>query len=203
MIRTYVTNMSLQTRNDLGKVFYHPKGFSLTENRTTRFPIIPIIAENLKEEDPVKVIVLRTINEDTPDNLSLFYEELKELGISDTQVTVIDSIENQDRMTLLNILFHLISAIDNDSLVCFDVTFGTKPMSSLLVYAASFLPQLKDVQLGGIYYGEIPRKSGKPVPGAESLYDMTYFSHLGNLIQNLHELGCDDPEQMLHTLLDI
>ena len=78
MKRIFITNMSLQGRGDLGRVFYNPKGFTLTENRKTRFPIIPIIFENLKEEDPIKIIVLRTVNGDTEDNLSRFYDELND-----------------------------------------------------------------------------------------------------------------------------
>lgn len=46
------------------------KGLLLRKIGRTRFPIIPILAENLKEEDQIKVVVLRTLNEDTQDNLS-------------------------------------------------------------------------------------------------------------------------------------
>lgn len=203
MERVFITNMSLQARNDLGRVFYHPKGFLLEENRETRFPIIPIIAENLKEEDPVKVIVLRTINEDTKDNLSLFYEELNELGITDSQVKVIEMKESQDRITEVRMLLDLIHLIASGSLAYMDITFGTKPMAAMLLYAASFARKMKDVQIGGIYYGEIPRKNGKPVAGAESLYDMTYFIHLEDMIDDLDEIGCEDPEHMLHILLGL
>lgn len=202
MKRIFITNMSLQGKNDLGRVFYHPKGFILMENRKTRFPIIPIISENLKEEDPIKVIVLRTVNEDTEDNLSRFYDELNELGISGSQVEVIEMEENQDRTTEVAMLLDLIHSIDAGSLAFFDITFGTKPMSALLLYAASFVQKLKDVQLGGIYYGEIPRKKGRSVEGAESLYDMSYFTHLANMINDLAEIGCEDPEHMLHSLLE-
>lgn len=195
--------MSLQARNDLGRVLYHPQGFALTENRETRFPIIPVIAENLKEEDPVKVIVLRTVNEDTQDNLSFFYEELNELGIAQSQVQVIETKENQNRMTQVEMLLDLIEAVDGGSLAYLDITFGTKPMAALLLYAASFARKMKDVQIGGIYYGEIPRKGGKPVAGAESLYDMTYFIHLGDMINDLDEIGCENPEQMLRMLLGL
>ena len=202
MKRIFITNMSLQGRGDLGRVFYNPKGFTLTENRKTRFPIIPIIFENLKEEDPIKIIVLRTVNGDTEDNLSRFYDELNELGISGSQVEVIETEENQDRTTEVGMLLDLIHSIDSGSLAFFDITFGTKPMSALLLYAASFVQKLKDVQLGGIYYGEIPRKNGRPIEGAESLYDMTHFTYLGNMINDLTEIGCEDPERMLHNLLE-
>lgn len=195
--------MSLQARNDLGRVLYHPQGFSLMENRETRFPIIPVIAENLKEEDPIKVIVLRTVNEDTKDNLSFFYEELNELGIDQSQVQVIETKEDQNRMTQVKMLLKLIEAVDGGSLAYLDITFGTKPMAALLLYAASFARKMKDVQIGGIFYGEIPRKSGKPVAGAESLYDMTYFIHLGDMINDLDEIGCENPEQMLRMLLGL
>lgn len=203
MERVFITNMSLQSPSDLGRVLYQPNGFVLEENRKTRFPIIPVIAENLKEEDPVKVIVLRTINEDTKDNLSFFYEELKELGISASQVEVIETKESQDRMTEVRMLLDLIHSIGSGSLVYMDITFGTKPMSALLLYAASFARKMKDVQIGGIYYGEIPRKKGKPMPGAECLYDMTYFIHLKDMIDDLEEIGCEDPENMLHILLEL
>lgn len=203
MRKIFVTNMSLQSRSDLGQVLYNPKGFDLNNNRKTRFPIIPIIAEYLEEGDEVKVIVLRLINEDTKDNLERLYEELQTLNIGREQVKVIESEENQERNSELKLFLELLSELDGESIAFYDITFGTKPLSALLLYAASYSYELKETQIGGIYYGEIPRKDGKPIPEAEGLYDMTYMVSFGDLIHNLKEIECENPENMIHRLLDL
>ena len=72
MKKTYITNISLQSKAGLLKVEYEPKGFDLNNNRSTCFPIIPVIAANQEEGDEVTVLAVRSNTSDTPDNYAVF-----------------------------------------------------------------------------------------------------------------------------------
>ena len=83
MKKTYITNISLQSKAGLLKVEYEPKGFDLNNNRSTCFPIIPVIAANQEEGDEVTVLAVRSNTSDTPDNYAVFLEELSQVGIKE------------------------------------------------------------------------------------------------------------------------
>ena len=75
MTKTYITMISLQSRQGLLKTCYRPQGFALKKNRKTSFPIIPVIAEDYREGDTVKILAVRADNMDTPDKFNAAMEE--------------------------------------------------------------------------------------------------------------------------------
>lgn len=203
MVKTYITMISLQAKGDLLKMLYNPYGFQLKNNRETSFPIIPIIAESYEPGEKIKVIAIRPDNTDTPDNYSVFLSELAELGIEERQVQEISIAENQSRALGVKLLLTIIDEIPEDSLVYADITFGTKPMSAILFSAMSFIEKLKDTEVEGIYYGEIPREKGKPVMGKATLYDLTAYKLMGDMIDQLKELEVQNPQEILRRIIDL
>ena len=203
MIKTYITGISQHTRTELLQLWYQPDGFELEHNRKTSFPIIPVIAEQYQPGDDVKIIAIRPDNLDTPDNYQLFLKELYTLGISETEVTEISVIENQGEQGSIRLLLKILDEIPDDSLVSADITFGTKPMSAMLLYAMSFVEKLKDSEVQGIYYGEIPRVHGKAVPEQAMLHDLTAFKRLVDVIESLKKLEIQDISQALHAITEM
>ncbi len=199
MRKTYITNISLQAKGDLLKVLYEPKGFTLARNRVFSFPVIPVIAENQEAGDEVTVLAVRPDNADTPDNYAAFLRELSELGIGEEAVKVLSVAENQSDAVSLELLMRIIEEIPDESLVYGDITFGTKPMSAVLLYALSFLPKIKDCEVDGIYYGEIKRAGGEMVEA--SLYDLTAFHLLGDMIDQMKELGVEKMPEALRKII--
>lgn len=199
MKKTFITNISLQFQKDLLKVLYRPMGFELKHNRETSFPIIPMIEEHREEGDELKILAIRPDNSDTPDNYAAFLNELSELGIQQDQVTEISVAENQNDSVNLKLLLKILDEIPNDSMVYGDITFGTKPMSAILLYAMSFIEKMKDCEVHGIYYGEIRREKGE-MTGAV-LYDLTVFKLLGNVIEQMKSLGIHDMRDALERVL--
>ena len=178
MIKTYITGISQHTRTELLQLWYQPG-------------------------DDVKIIAIRPDNLDTPDNYQLFLKELYTLGISETEVTEISVIENQGEQGSIRLLLKILDEIPDDSLVSADITFGTKPMSAMLLYAMSFVEKLKDSEVQGIYYGEIPRVHGKAVPEQAMLHDLTAFKRLGDVIESLKKLEIQDISQALHAITEM
>lgn len=202
MKKTFITNISLQGKGDLLKVFYEPQGFEMRENRETSFPIVPVIAMQQEEGDEVTVLAVRPANEDTPDNYAVFLEELKGLGIEKKQVKEIPVAECQSDNISLGLLMRLLREVPEDSLVYGDITFGTKPMSAILLYAMRFVEKVKNCEVDGIYYGEIRRVKGQ-MSGTASLYDLTTFKLLGDVIDHMKELEIHDIESMLNRMLQL
>lgn len=203
MVKTYITMISLQGTGGLIKTFYSPQGFELKNNRETSFPIIPVIADDHQPGEDIKVLAVRTDNTDTVDNYSAFLEELKEIGIQENQVTELRISEMQDDTERLKMLLMILDAIPDDALIRTDITFGTKPMSALLLYAMSFIEKLKDVEVEGIYYGEIVRRQGKQVQGGAMLHELTVFKLLGETIEQLEALEFENPQEVLRRMLNL
>lgn len=199
MRKTYITNISLQARGDLLKLLYEPSGFELKANRETSFPIIPVIADKQEAGDEVCVLAVRPDNTDTPDNYVAFLEELSGLGIQESQVKVISVAENQQDTASLNLLMRILEEIPEESLVYGDITFGTKPMSAILLYAMRFVEKIKNCETDGIYYGEVRRKDGKP--SGASIYDLTAFKLLGDVIDEMELLGIQEMQEALNKLV--
>ncbi len=203
MIKTYITMISLQGRQGLLKTCYSPQGFELKNNRATSFPIIPVIAEDYEKGEEVKVLAIRPDNVDTPDNYMVFLEELAELGISSDHVTEISVTEKQDDAAGVRLLLRILDEIPDDSLIRADITFGTKPMSAILLYAMNFVEKLKDTEVEGIYYGEIIRRKGEQVENGAILHDLTVFKLLGDTIEQMETMQLDDPQKVLHRMLNL
>lgn len=199
MRKTYITNISLQARGDLLKLLYEPRGFELEHNRESSFPIIPVIAGHQDAEDEVTVLAVRPDNVDTPDNYEAFLGELADLGIGEEKVRVISVAEDQSDSVSLELLMRILEEIPDGSLVYGDITFGTKPMSAVLLYALSYVSKIKDCEVDGIYYGEVRREGGK-MSGA-FLYDLTVFHLLGDVIDEMKGLGIEKMQEALKKMI--
>lgn len=199
MRKTYITSISLQGKGDLLKPLYEPKGFKLKRNRESSFPIIPVIADKQETGDDVKIIAIRSANGDTLDNYAAFLKELSELGIEEDQVAAISIEENQSDSVCMDLLMKTLDEIPDESLVYGDITFGTKPMSAIVLYAMRFVEKIKDCEVEGIYYGEVPRKGGEMVDAF--LYDLTILKLLGDVIDQLKDLGVKEIQEALNKII--
>lgn len=199
MRKTYITNISLQGKAGLLKLLYKPEGFELKNNRETSFPIIPVIADHQEEGDEVRILAVRSDNLDTPDNYAAFLAELSELGIGKEQVTEISMAENQSDSVSLELLLQILEKIPEESLVYGDITFGTKPMSAMLLYTMNFIEKIKDCEVDGIYYGEIQREGGEA--RRAFLYDLTVFKLLGDMIDQMKNLGIREMPEALRKII--
>lgn len=203
MKRVYITSVPLQGRGGLEKGIYQPFDFTFKVNIETSFPIITVLAQEQTKQEDVKVIALRTENKDTEDNFEEMLGQLKQIGILEEQVTSLLLPENQSSEAGVRSMLKIIEEIPDDSLVYADLTFGTKPMSIMILYAVTFIEKLKDAEVQGIYYGELPRSGGKADWGRARLYDLTVYKYMSDMIDQLHGLNVSEPETALKELLDM
>ena len=203
MKRVYITSVPLQGTGGLEKGVYQPCGFELGVNVETSFPIITVLAQEERNREDVKVIALRTENGDAADNYAELLRQLAGQGIREDQVAPVSVAEDQRPDAGIRSLFRITGEIPEDSLVYADLTFGTKPMSIMILYAAAFIEKLKDAEVQGIYYGELPRRAGKADWERARLYDLTVYKYLSDVIDQLNGLNVSDPESALRELLDM
>lgn len=200
--RTYITAISLQGLGGLEKGLYQPDGFELEKNMETSFPIIPIIANTMGNVEDVQIIAIRTENNDVKDNYHAFLMELESLGIKEACVKSISMEENQNKVIGLSTMMRVLEEIPEDSLVYADITFGTKPMSALILYAMNCVEALKDTEVEGIFYGELPRTKGQSIWKKAKLYDLTAYKYLTGIAHQLKELEVSNPTAALKSLIE-
>lgn len=203
MLKIYITAIPLQGRGGLEKGIYMPQGFALENNRETSFPIIPVIAEEIERKDRIRIITLRTENTDTQDNYDALIRELAETGVEETQIIPITIPEDQSRETGADTLMRIMDAVPDDSLVYADITFGTKPLSIMIMYAAILAEKLKDTEVEGIFYGELPRTGGRARWEDAKLYDLTIYKRILDVAEDMSMLELNDPADALKRLLDM
>lgn len=203
MKKVFLTTIPLQGKFGLEKLVYHPVGFQLKEeNRETSFPIISIIAEHLERKEDILIIAIRPENQDTADNYQNFLEEVKELGLEEEQVKIVKMPENQNEDTEEQLFLNIIRAIPNHAEIRACVTFGTKPISIIATFALSLVDKLlSDVEVDGVYYGEIPRVNGVAKKEEAKIYDMSVLMRIGGLIDQLYLLEVGNPMESLERLL--
>lgn len=199
MKKMYITNISLQGKGELLKFLYEPSGFEMKNNRETSFPIIPVIASQQENGDEIKVLAIRSNHAGTPDNYAVFLQELNTLGISEEQVKEINIAENQSSSENLKLLMTVLEEIPEESLVYGDITYGTKPMAAILLYAMSFAEKMRNCEVDGIFYGEI-RREDKKATGA-LLYDLTVLKLLGDLIDEMKDMGIHGMREVIDGLI--
>lgn len=200
MKRIFITSIPLQSRAGLKKVIYEPRNFSIGENKETSFPIIPIIRQYMAVPEHCGIITVRTENDDTQTNYGKFVEELAELGIEENQVTNIILKEDQKEVEK-KALMRIVDAIPEDSIAYADITFGTKTMSAAVLYAMSVVEYLKDVETGGIFYGEIQRADGE-MKGAY-LYENTGYKRVMDFLISMDKLGVAERRKALEMIFNV
>lgn len=192
MKQTFVTAVSLQAPQNLKEVVYQPVDFCYKLNKPTRFPIIPVIMNNLWENAKDSyVIVIRPTNADTDQNFEVLKRELTDVGILEENIIDLPMEGATGKRESLELLLRLTDAIPEDTLIYSDITYNTKPMSAMVLYAMQLIEKFKDAEVCGIYYGEIPRTNSIQT-GNATLYDITAFNYLSDVINNMDIMGIKD-----------
>ena len=202
MKKTFISAISLQSPRGLNEVYYNPIDFELKHNKKTRFPIIPVIREyigNIPED--TYVIAIRPMDADTEENYQTFKRELKNAGVPEENIIPLEMGGDNSKKSSIKLLLQLLDAIPDDCIVYSDITYNTKPMSAMVLYAMRFIEKMKNVEVEGIYYGEIHRTNGVPDPDQAFLYDVTVFKQLGDVLDVMEQLGIKDLRAAIERLL--
>ena len=132
------------------------------------------------------MLAIRQENDDTTRNEQLLLEELAGLGIPETSVTRLTLPENQNPGTLVQLCRDVADVLPQVTRVYACITYGTKSIPVVTLAALTCAEATHtELEVGGIYYGEIRRQNGRTV--SARLNDVTVLYQLSGLVGGIRD----------------
>lgn len=182
MLKTYITTVPLQGKLD-PMLYQRERAEAPT---ATCFPIVQVIRDTLEPGDTVRLLAIRQENADTARNYQRLLEELALLGIAKEQVEPVPLPEDQRPETLIGLCRDLVDALPQVTRVYACITYGSKSIPVVTLTALSCAEATHtELEVGGVYYGEVKRENGKVV-GAR-LYEMSALYQLAGLVGTMRD----------------
>ena len=182
MLKTYITTVPLQGKLD-PMLYQRERAEAPT---ATCFPIVQVIRDTLEPGDTVRLLAIRQENADTARNYQRLLEELALLGIAEAQVEPVPLPEDQRPETLIGLCRDLVDALPQVTRVYACITYGSKSIPVVTLTALSCAEATHtELEVGGVYYGEVKRENGKVV-GAR-LYEMSALYQLAGLVGTMRD----------------
>lgn len=182
MLKTYITTVPLQGKLD--PMLYQRD--HVTPPVATCFPIVQVMRDTLEPGDTVQLLAIRQENADTARNYQRLLEELAQLGIAKEQVELVPLPEDQRPETLIGLCRDLVDALPQVTRVYACITYGSKSIPVVTLTALTCAEATHtELEVGGVYYGEVKRENGKVV-GAR-LYEMSALYQLAGLVGTMRD----------------
>ena len=182
MLKTYITTVPLQGKLD-PMLYQRERAEAPT---ATCFPIVQVMRDTLEPGDTVRLLAIRQENVDTARNYQRLLEELAQLGIAEEQVEPVPLPEDQRPETLIGLCRDLVDALPQVTRVYACITYGSKSIPVVTLTALSCAEATHtELEVGGVYYGEVKRENGKVV-GAR-LYEMSALYQLAGLVGTMRD----------------
>jgi hypothetical protein len=182
VLKTYITTVPLQGKLD-PMLYQRERAEAPT---ATCFPIVQVIRDTLEPGDTVRLLAIRQENADTARNYQRLLEELAQLGIAKEQVEPVPLPEDQRPETLIGLCRDLVDALPQVTRVYACITYGSKSIPVVTLTALSCAEATHtELEVGGVYYGEVKRENGKVV-GAR-LYEMSALYQLAGLVGTMRD----------------
>lgn len=182
MLKTYITTVPLQGKLD-PMLYQRERAEAPT---ATCFPIVQVIRDTLEPGDTVRLLAIRQENADTARNYQRLLEELAQLGIAEAQVELMPLPEDQRPETLIGLCRDLVDALPQVTRVYACITYGSKSIPEVTLTALTCAEATHtELEVGGVYYGEVKRENGKVV-GAR-LYEMSALYQLAGLVGTMRD----------------
>ena len=182
MLKTYITTVPLQGKLD-PMLYQRERAEAPT---ATCFPIVQVIRDTLEPGDTVRLLAIRQENADTARNYQRLLEELAQLGITEEQVEPVPLPEDQRPETLIGLCRNLVDALPQVTRVYACITYGSKSIPVVTLTALTCAEATHtELEVGGVYYGEVRRENGKVV-GAR-LYEMSALYQLAGLVGTMRD----------------
>lgn len=194
MLKTYITTVPLQGKLD-PMLYQRERAEAPT---ATCFPIVQVIRDTFEPGDTVRLLAIRQENADTARNYQRLLEELAQLGITEEQVEPVPLPEDQRPETLIGLCQDLVDALPQVTRVYACITYGSKSIPVVTLTALTCAEATHtELEVGGVYYGEVRRENGKVV-GAR-LYDMAALYQLAGLVGTMRD--SKTAEEVFHQLI--
>ncbi len=175
------------------------------------YPINALLAEKLKGEDEVKVVLLKTKtvdqekNHQSADNVAKFIRELGTINTSIGAALSYEELESDFSETKENFehrMRSMLNKVEPDCELFADITYGPKPLPMILMCAFNFAEKFFNADIRNIVYGKVEfvqESDGKETPSHPELYDVASLYYLNNLTNTMEAPDARTALQMLDS----
>ena len=176
-------------------------------SKEVMFPINAILAESLKKDDEVRVILLRTLDKagNSGKNSGLFMQELDaintEIGAKISYETL-DSEFKETKDIHEKRLQNMLDKIEEQTEIYADITYGPKPLPMILMCVLSFAEKFLNCDVKSVVYGKVDFDDNNK-PCNPELYDVTSLYYLNNLTSSMVADNGKDARQSLNEFFSL
>ena len=182
------------------------------------YPINAVLADRMKKEDDIKIILLKTksiqgnLQGNLVDNTRKFKEELEginsKIGAKISFVEIESEFE-ETRDVLQRMLTDVLENIDDKTSILADITYGPKPHQMIVMTALAFADKFFKANIDTIVYGKVDMIRNKEKYGDEyshpespELYDVSFLYYLTNLTKMIDVPSREMAMELLKKFLD-
>lgn len=173
----------------------------LKYDKSTSFPIVPVINAYAEEGEEITVIVVVTDDKIPKENYEIIKSVLdeivaeKKLKITYKPVYVANDSSLEVQLGVFSDIISLIS--DGDKIYC-DITYGPKVQNQILTMSVNYGYRVrKDVMVGCMVYGAMDFVTGKM-----TIFDITSLTYLDEIVRLMAEKGVVDPTDAIKMLMN-
>lgn len=177
-------------------------------NEKVLFPINAVLADKLKNNDDVKIILLVTVSENncSENNIQKFKDELNKIN-ENIHANISYEVIKSEFVETKNIhekrIREMLSKLENNVEIFADITFGPKPFPMLLMPVLTFAEKFCNADIKKIVYGKvefIKHDDGKTYPEDPELFDVTSLFYLNNLMGSVEAPSYSEALKSLDVL---
>ena len=198
----------IPTKKSMNAMVYAGTGnTNCNYSKEVMFPINAILAESLKKNDDVRVILLRTLDKagNSGKNSGLFMQELdainSEIGAKISYETL-DSEFKETKDIHGKRLQNMLYKIEEHTEIYADITYGPKPLPMILMCVLSFAEKFLNCDVKSVVYGKVDFDDNNK-PCNPELYDVTSLYYLNNLTSSMVADNEKDARQSLNEFFSL
>ena len=205
MKKTVICNIPMKERVDLS-IYTSDDHAIPVSGKTVRYPINSFLAETMRPDDEIKVILLvkKDLYKHYEKNTDDFRKELDTVNETigaKLDVSIIATEFEENKTTHEFLLGQIVEQLDGGERIIADVTYGPKDLLVVLFTALNFAENFLDCSIDNIVYGQASFVDGKAVD--TKICDMVPLYCLSSITNTIH---CSTPEKaksMLKALLSL
>ena len=185
--------------------FFNTGNVKTKYNKDVLYPINAVFADELKEKDELKIILLKSITGDakidsqTNENVTVYKEELDSI-LKDKKVKVdycdLDSDFDESKETFEVTFKKMVSCLEDDCELYADITFGPKLIPMMVFCVFNFAERFFNTHVRSIVYGKAMHNKDNTAHDGE-LFDVSPMYHLNNLTNTMEAPNGKDALKML------
>lgn len=158
-------------------------------SKPVMFAINAVLAETLKKDDEVRVVLLRTLDKasNSGKNSGLFMQELDSINSEIGAKISYETLESEFKETKdihETRLKEILDKIEENTEIYADITYGPKPLPMILMCVISFAEKFLNCEVKSVIYGKVDFDDNDK-PCNPELYDVTSLYYLNNLTNSM------------------